>query len=587
MKKKSPFDCVEIIEKDESEIQAIIKMIEETSLSDDIKALVIKCIHLAVSLPLFLQKQSMTLKRLRVMLFGKGYRGKKNKKSASSHDKDPTATPPAPSGSSESDVPSHEGQAVDPVEEQNTPENALVSVEPCKKKQPGHGRMSHTVYTDATDIPLSFAFKVGDPCPESCGGTLRFFRSSAVIRVKGQNFAHVYRYTWDTLRCTLCQMILRPALPPEAGSEKYDASFKSIVALSKYFVAVPFYRQERFQNMLSFPLSDATQWDLIEQLAACCYTVFDVLQRLAANARLIHHDDTRVAILEVIQEIKNRATGDRTGMYTTGMVADYEGHCIALFMNGRQHSGENIRDVLQHRDPEKEMVLQMCDALSANIPKGLKTIVCHCLAHGFRKFDELKDFFEPECLTILRLLGQVFQNDAVTRTMSHTERLEYHQEHSQSLMDALKTYMDAVIEEKIVEPNSELGRAIHYMQRHWEKLMRFLSVAGAPIDNNIVERALKIAIRNRKSAMFYRTVYSAGIGGMITSIIYTCHLAKANPHHYLTVLQTHAKAIAQHPEQWLPWNYRVALSQVETASWGVNAANASAHGPPVGNLVAA
>jgi transposase len=59
-------------------------------------------------------------------------------------------------------------------------------------------------------------------------------------------------------------------------------------------------------------------------------------------------------------------------MYTTGIIALYEEHKIALFLNGRQHSGENVGDILALRDPEKEPIIQMCDALSANIPKTLQ-----------------------------------------------------------------------------------------------------------------------------------------------------------------------------------------------------------------------
>ena len=119
------------------------------------------------------------------------------------------------------------------------------------------------------------------------------------------------------------------------------------------------------------------------------------------------------------------------------------------------------------------------------------------------------------------------------------------------------------------------------MRRHWEKLTRFLTVAGAPIDNNVVERALKIAIRNRKAAMFYRTTYSANIGGMITSLIYTCDLAKQNPYHYLIALQDHHAKVVVNPEQWLPWNYQNTLALM------VSAANLQAHAPPSDCLVAA
>lgn len=143
----------------------------------------------------------------------------------------------------------------------------------------------------------------------------------------------------------------RAEIPPDIGTEKYDESFKAILALMKYYIAVPFYRQENFQRMLNFPLSDATQWNLIENLAGYCYAPFNLLKQYAANSTVIHNDDTKLRILEVIKQIKSGDIKERTGMYTTGVIANYEDHQIALFMNGRQHSGENVRDLLKLRDP--------------------------------------------------------------------------------------------------------------------------------------------------------------------------------------------------------------------------------------------
>lgn len=287
---------------------------------------------------------------------------------------------------------------------------------------------------------------------------------------------------------------------------------------------------------------------------------------MAANGSVMHNDDTTLRILEIIKQIKDGTIGDRTGMYTTGIIADYEGRRIALFLNGQQHSGENVNDLLKYRAPEKDPIIQMCDALNANVPKEIQTILSNCLSHGFRKFDELRDYFPAECIMITRLLSRVFKYDQETRSMSPSERLAYHQAHSKPLMDELERYMAALISERRIEPNSDLGLAIKYMQRHWQKLTRFLTVAGAPIDNNVVERALKIAIRNRKAAMFYRTTYSAGIGGMITSLIYTCDLAKQNPHHYLIALQEHHAKVTLKPEHWLPWNYQDTMTSLANAS---------------------
>lgn len=566
-----------VIDKTEFEISEIIACIKNSELPEGVKDFVIKCIESALWFPMFLEKKNVSLRRLRIMIFGKGY-GKnksnnniKNKEVEQSTNVDPSAkTEPIESNLSQ-DI-----EVIVSTEEQTPSTNNVTS-------KPGHGRMPNTVYQDCEEIRLRIqGLAVGSDCPLKCGGKLRYYNPGVFIRIKGQNFARVFRYTVDKLRCGLCDYLVVAAIPPEVGTEKYDASFKAMLAILKYYVAIPFYRQENFQRMLNFPLSDATQWILIEQLAGVGYAVFNVLKIWAANGNVLNNDDTKLIILEVVKAIKAGTAGDRTGMYTTGIIAENAGYKIALFINGRQHSGENVRDILKLRTPEKEPIIQMCDALSANIPKEMQTILCNCLSHGFRKFEELVDYFSEECLYIMKMLSQVYEHDKLTKDMSIEKRLVYHQKHSKPVMDELLKYMSALLTERKVEPNSELGKAIKYMQKHWLKLTRFLTVAGAPIDNNVVERSLKIAIRNRKSAMFYRTNYSAYIGGMLTSLIYTCHLAKENPHHYLTELQNHKERVSKNPEQWLPWNYRETMA-IPVA----NDANPQERSPPLGYPVAA
>ncbi|MGH9326806.1 MAG: IS66 family transposase [Terriglobia bacterium] len=116
------------------------------------------------------------------------------------------------------------------------------------------------------------------------------------------------------------------------------------------------------------------------------------------------------------------------------------------------------------------------------------------------------------------------------------------------------------IEERKVEPNSGLGQAISYLLKHWKKLTLFLQVAGVPIDNNVVERALKKAILHRKNSLFYNTRKGAEMGDLFMSLIHTYELNDVNPFDYLTELQRHAGELKQNPSEWMPWNYRDTLA---------------------------
>lgn len=144
-------------------------------------------------------------------------------------------------------------------------------------------------------------------------------------------------------------------------------------------------------------------------------------------------------------------------------------------------------------------------------------------------------------------------------------RLRFHQERSQPVMEALHAWFEAQFNEKKVEPNSGLGEAIRYCLKRWDRLTLFLREPSAPLDSNLVERALKKAILHRKNSLFYKTENGAEVGDLFMSLIHTCELNDANPFDYLTELQKHAAELAKNPTAWMPWNYRQTLQQASTS----------------------
>ena len=175
------------------------------------------------------------------------------------------------------------------------------------------------------------------------------------------------------------------------------------------------------------------------------------------------------------------------------------------------------------------------------------------------------NFPEP-CRFVLETFREVYRYDAVTRKqgMSAEERLAFHREHSKPVMEKLHAWLDAQFDERLVEPNSGLGRAISYLLNHWQKLTLFLEKAGVPVDNNIVERALKKAILHRKNSLFYKTRKGAQMGDLFMSLIHTCELNDVNAFDYLTELLRHTAELKQNPSEWMPWNYRDTLARLAT-----------------------
>ena len=170
---------------------------------------------------------------------------------------------------------------------------------------------------------------------------------------------------------------------------------------------------------------------------------------------------------------------------------------------------------------------------------------------------EVAGAFPEECRFVLETLGSVYANDALARreAMTAGERLVFHQARSGPLMEGLKKWFDVQLAERKVEPNSGLGKAIQYFQRHWKGLTLFLREAGAPLDNNVCERALKRAVLHRKNALFYRTLHGAEVGDLFMSLIHTCELNAVNSFEYLVALQRNVSEVLKSPGQWMPWNY--------------------------------
>jgi len=446
---------------------------------------------------------------------------------------------------------------------------------PPPEKAKGHGRNGADAYTDAEKVKISHkTLKPGDRCPECNKGIVyETTKPGRLVRLRGQALLGATVYELQKLRCNLCSKIFTAKPPKDVGDDKYDAESASMIALLKYGSGLPFNRLERLQGSLGIPLPAATQWDILSDCLPVFVPIHEALIRAAAQGQVLHNDDTGMKVLSLTAlnepdkgSCEQQTTPDRKGVFTSGIVSVLDYHRIALFFTGHNHAGENLAAVLQQRAAELAPPIQMCDALSRNMPEELKTLLANCLSHGRRRFVEVAMNFPQECLYVLETLKEVYKNDAEARQQgfSNQQRLERHQAQSGPKMAELKNWLTEQLEQHQVEPNSSLGEAIGYMLRHWNELTLFLRQPGAPLDNNVCERALKKAILHRKNAYFYKTPNGARVGDLFMSLIHTCELNHVNPFDYLTELQKHACELSSDSDRWLPWNYRDTLQRIDT-----------------------
>lgn len=442
-----------------------------------------------------------------------------------------------------------------------------------KKKRKGHGRRGSRQYTGANQVQVPHPTIMAGQCCEECGrGKMRpQGRPAVVTRLEASPLVRATVYTLEVWRCDTCGVTATAPPPPQAGTTKYADNVGVAVSIARYGGGLPNQRLARLQEDFGVPMPEGTQWELTKAAAQAPGVVLEELIRQTAQSSLVHNDDTGMRVQELRKSGSPTAAEidpQRTGTFTTSLIGTVAGHPVALFFTGWKHAGENLADLLAQRAPDLGAPIQMCDALSRNLPKDFTTLLGLCLSHGRREFVDIHTAFPAECQRVITALGEVYHFDAQAKKarMDAEQRLKHHQTHSAPVMRELKNWLDQQMDGHKVEPNSGLGKAINYLRKHWDPLTLFLRHAGAPLDNNICERALKMAILHRKNSLGYKTVEGARVGDLFMSLIQTCRLNRINAYQYLLALVRNIAAVTRNPAAWLPWNYPTHLTAERSAA---------------------
>lgn len=537
------------------ELEWIKREIDDSNLTESTKSLINGLIQMCIWLQLKLEHSKVSITKLKRLFFiNNEKRGRTNKNT----DKDKDDKSKQPSSSTTNNC-SNDTTTTDTKNFLDT--NNVVDI---KKK--GHGRLSANDYTNSHTVLIPHPeYEPGQDCPTDCGGRLYDTnRPGLFIHIEGNSLFKATKYETQALRCSLCGEYYKADKPAHI-TDKYDETAKAVVCVQKYQMGMPLYRLSTWQNQIGIPMPDTTMWEMISDVNKPVSVIFDILMTLAAQSDLFYQDDTFTRILSVMANNKNNLDKkSRTGMFTTGIIAYYENHPIYLFLSGTNHAGENLDEVLTHRDPSLPPPIQMCDALSRNHTKIVETILCYCLVHGRRNFVDIESLYPEQCSFVLDSIALVYKHEAHCRNnkLSSINRLEYHQKYSKPVMDELKAYINNILTSKQAEPNGPMGKAIRYMLNHWDKLTKFLSVDGAPLDTNIVERSLKLAIRVRKASLFFKTTNGTNVANHMMTVIHTALQSNIEPVAYLTALQKYEYYVFKEPYQWLPWNYLATINKL-------------------------
>jgi hypothetical protein len=561
----------EVIELDEADLESKLDQIEAVMGADMARPFRL-LLHWYACLLGLLREKKLSIRRLQRMLFGAS-----TERTSSVLSSAATSSVQAEDRSAESSADHPAGQQETPLTTEDGGQGGdSASDHPApRRRRPNHGRIPASDYTGCAKVVVTHGgLHPGDSCPHCSRGTVyRQSRWAPVVRLKGQAPVTGQVYQLERLRCGNCGDIFIAELPKEAGADKYDASVPAVIATLRYGEGMPWNRLQRLQHGAGVPLPASDQWELVrDAVERGPRDAHRHLVWLAAQGDVVHHDDTTMRVLELMQKTKRQQPlleqdPERRGVFTTGIVSVAPGRPdIVLFFTGPHHAGENLRTLLEARLPELPRPIQMCDALSRNMPDDLRVIVANCLAHGRRNFVDVVEDFPAEVKYVLECLKKVYQTDAKAKEqhLSPHERLRLHQEQSKSVMDELHRWLKAQFDERLVEPNGSLGGAISYLLKHWEKLTLFLRVPGAPLGRVEVWRG----------GLGFGLLPCQGFP--VRGAISVCHAPFPHP-----ALRT-GRAAFPHPA--LLQNLRTSLSARPRGSWAIRTAPASGRGRRPGTV---
>jgi len=350
---------------------------------------------------------------------------------------------------------------------------------------------------------------------------------------------------------------------------KWSNSSRTSIILQKTH-GMPFHRLSKLQGLSGVPIAFSTLWkqcfDLWEEIG--CY-IYKELLELVVECDYFNVDDTGAKILEVIQEnklLQEESDGKKKGRKcntTTVCTTTKDKEKLVIYITKDAHAGENIGEILGERQDKTGKVHLMVDASSNNKPVLTdqeawllnNIIIINCLAHGQRKFTDIEEYYPEECGYFLKQTRAIYHNEHQCKVYSLEDKLKYHQEHSTVFVQNIYDKIESLFSNKIIEPNSTLGKAMKYWVNNNVGLTQFLRIGIISLDNNLAERSLKAIIIQRKNSLFFKTKDSAEVHSGLQSIVKTCDANGINAFKYLNWIQDNWVKARKNAKDYTPFAY--------------------------------
>ena len=398
-----------------------------------------------------------------------------------------------------------------------------------KKKQTGHGpRKQPELPLEIKDVYLP----KGDTTQcEVCKGELEDWKGqydeSEVITVITRSFKRV-KIRLHKKRCKCGSTIASPAPPPKTiKGGRYTAEFAVEVAIQKYLDHLPLERQVKIMKREGLVIDSQTLWDQILALARHYEPIYDALYKHVMKSEVVHADETPWFMLK---------KGRRKQYYAWGAAC----HDAVYYRIDPSRSKEAAKKLLgDYTGTVVVDAYSAYQAVSRDGKDGGKARLAFCWAHVRRKFLDAEPNYPDECKEALDLIGELYEVERQVPNPWKAEGKEREEifaslakiryEKSRAILDRIKSWAY----DQLSLPQSTFRKALEYMLGHWNGLTVFLQDPKVPLDNNLIERAIRGPVVGRKNHYGSKSVLGTKVAAIYYTMIETAKLQGVDPKQYL------------------------------------------------------
>jgi len=373
----------------------------------------------------------------------------------------------------------------------------------------------------------------------------------------------VHRHVYGKWACRACQSLKQaPSVPEVIDGGLASSGLLAHTLISRYADHLPYYRQETInaRSGVHTPRSTLAAW--AGAAGAALQPLYEAHKRFVLDCRVLHADETPVALLEPGAGKTRRAY---IWAYARSL-HDAQPGVIYDFCRGR---GAQYPTKFLAGDP-RQGIAAWAGTLLTDRYQGYESVLdpryhpgrtaAACVAHARRKFDELAKARTSVLAdeAIVRW-ARIYEIEGALAHLEDDERQWQRQALAKPCWDELKAWL--AHERRRVVDGAAAASAIDYTLNHWQALTRHLDDGAVAVDNNHLERQIKPWAMGRKAWMFVGSEQAGERAAIVMSLVQSAKLNGHDPHAYLRdVLQRLPTQLNSRIEELLPHRWVPATS---------------------------